>query len=62
MNYQQIFDSLAPLFGFVSDNLAYGAREAVRVTSGCIAFNEAGQLLLVVLLQQLCSSSSASCQ
>ena len=38
MNYQQIFDSLAPLFGFVSDNLAYGAREAVRVTSGLHRF------------------------
>ena len=38
MNYQQIFDSLAPLYGFVSDNLAYVAREAVRVTSGLHRF------------------------
>ena len=44
MNYQQIFDSLAPLYGFVSDNLAYVAREAVRVTSGLHRFQWSGTI------------------
>ena len=58
MIYYHIFDSLAPLIGFVSDNLTYVVPKLFEYSLVSIAFDVPTHLLLAILLQQLCFCSS----